>query len=129
MYYLSDAVEEYPEWVYYGVDNTGWEATTQEDFYPIDFVGFACDPLPVGVAGRGVKLYVNGRGIVSETPIYILQGDYTKEQCDADEQAAGVNSVLAPKTFNGKTYSISGQQVNKNFKGIVIKDGKKFLNK
>ena len=127
VYYLADAQDEFPEWLAYGVDNSNWEDLESEDFEPTVYVGFEAEALPEGVTGRGVKLYVNGRGIVSEDPIYVLQGEYTKEMCDDAE--TGINSVLAPKAFNGKSYSITGQRVSDNFKGIVVKDGKKFLNK
>jgi len=129
VYYLSDAKDEFPEWLTYGVDNSAWTDYDPETENPGPdvYVGFEAEALPEGVTGRGVKLYVNGRGIVSEDPIYVLQGDYTKEQCD--EAETGVNSVLAPKTFDGKTYNVAGQRVSNSFNGIVIKNGKKFLNK
>ena len=132
MYYLADAVDEVPSWIYYGVDNSGWTdydpATEGPD--PTVYVGVVeCEALPAGVTGRGAKIYVYGRGMHSAEPIYILQGDYTKAKCDADEEAAGVNSVIAPKKYDGKTYNIAGQSVKQDFKGIVIKDGKKYLNK
>lgn len=131
MYYLADAADEFPEWLMYGVDNSGWTDydPQTENPEPTVYVGFEAEPLPEGVTGRGVKLYVNGRGIVSEDPIYILQGDFTKEMCDAQENASGINSVIAPKTFDGKTYNVAGQRVSNNSNGIVIKDGKKFINK
>lgn len=127
VYYLADAADEFPEWLAYGVDNSMWADPEAEKYGPTVYVGFEAEPLPAGVTGRGVKLYVNGRGIVSEEPIYILQGDYTKEMVDNEE--TGVNSVLAPKTFDGKTYNVAGQRVSNNNNGIVIKDGKKFINK
>lgn len=128
MYYLADCDDEFPEWLSYGVDNSMWDDPQSDDFQPLVFVTVEAEPLPAGVEGRGCKLYVNGRGITSDAAIYVLQGNFTKEQADAQE-STGVNSVLAPKAHNGKTYNVAGQQVSKNFKGIVVKDGKKFINK
>lgn len=130
VYYLADKEDEFPEWLSYLVDNSRWTNYNPETENPgpTVYVGVECEPLPAGVEGRGVKLYVNGRGITSDAAIYVLQGNFTKEQADAQE-STGINSVLAPKAYNGKTYSVAGQQVNKNFKGIVVKDGKKFINK
>jgi len=43
--------------------------------------------------------------------------------------AANISSVKATKAESNVIYNLSGQQVDKNFKGIVIKNGKKFMNK
>lgn len=128
MYYLADCDDEFPEWLTYSIDNSMWNDLESEDFQPVVYVTVEAEALPAGVEGRGCKLYVNGRGITSDAAIYVLQGNFTKEQADAQE-STGVNSVLAPKAHNGKTYNVAGQQVSKNFKGIVVKDGKKFINK
>ena len=44
---------------------------------------------------------------------------------------AGDTGVAAPKadTGNGAIYNLAGQKVDKSFKGVVIIDGKKYLNK
>ena len=42
---------------------------------------------------------------------------------------SGITNVTAKKNSSAATYNIAGQKVNKNFKGIVVKDGKKFVNK
>lgn len=53
--------------------------------------------------------------------IEVTLGDGTKE-------AASVESIAADKR-NGAVYSISGQKVNENYKGIVVEKGKKYLRK
>lgn len=84
-----------------------------------------CKALPDGVKGRAAKVYMSGKGYGSETPLYILQGDATK-----DEAVDGIQGVENVKTVsNSRTYNLAGQQVGKDFKGIVVKDGKKFLKK
>lgn len=44
-------------------------------------------------------------------------------------EATAISSVDADKAENGATYNVAGQLVNDNYKGIVIKNGKKYLNK
>ncbi len=84
-----------------------------------------CEPLPDGVKGRAVKVYMSGKGYGSETPLYILQGDATK-----DEAVDGIKGVENVKTVNNsRIFNLAGQQVGKDFKGIVVKNGKKFLKK
>ena len=43
--------------------------------------------------------------------------------------AEGVNSVLAPADEKAPTYTVSGQKATDATKGILIKDGKKYMNK
>ena len=54
---------------------------------------------------------------------------YKKEGANTDPYT-GINNVIIN---TGKTssaiYNLAGQKVNNNFKGIVVKDGKKFVNK
>ena len=89
------------------------------------YLTFECEPLPAGVDGRGAKLYVYGRGYTSSTPIYVLQGNATK-----DDAVAGINGVeTINTTTNGRMFNLAGQQVGKDFKGIVVKDGKKMIKK
>ena len=65
---------------------------------------------------------------------------YKKGTADADyqlylagfEKTADPSSVNAIKTnaqFEGKMYNVAGQVVNKGYKGLVIQDGRKFVNK
>ena len=41
----------------------------------------------------------------------------------------GVKAVKVADSENAPLYNLAGQRVNKNFKGIVVKNGKKFVNK
>ena len=54
---------------------------------------------------------------------------YMKEEATTAPYT-GINNVIIN---TGKTssaiYNLAGQKVNNNFKGIVVKDGKKFVNK
>lgn len=43
--------------------------------------------------------------------------------------STGISSIEAAAKNDGKTYNMAGQQVSGSFKGLVIKNGKKFINK
>ena len=42
---------------------------------------------------------------------------------------ASVNAIKTNAQFSGKMYNVAGQVVNKGYKGLVIQDGRKFVNK
>ena len=42
--------------------------------------------------------------------------------------AAGVNAITLDKT-NAPLYNLAGQRVSNNYKGVVVKNGKKYFNK
>lgn len=39
----------------------------------------------------------------------------------------GISSVKSEAAQNGKTYNLAGQQVSDSYKGLVIKNGKKYV--
>ena len=41
----------------------------------------------------------------------------------------GIETVKASKAFDGAIYNLAGQKVNANYKGVVIQNGKKFIQK
>lgn len=43
--------------------------------------------------------------------------------------AAGINTVKAAKTQNGAIYNMAGQKVGNDYKGLVIKNGRKYIQK
>lgn len=46
------------------------------------------------------------------------------------DPSTGINNALvAPAARNAKVYNLAGQQVNASYKGVVIKNGKKFVQK
>ena len=133
MKYDEEAEEELPEWL----------SLTDDAIYDMGdnmyALPFTAEALPsdakVTVNGeernaRYAVITLTGRGYEAQTPIIIAQGNITCDEALAAAIAAGINDVKNDnKTNNKHTYSISGQRVNKNFKGLVIKDGKKFINK
>ena len=42
---------------------------------------------------------------------------------------AGIENVAVKAAQNGRIFNLAGQEVSKNFKGIVVKNGKKYMNK
>ena len=100
------------------------ESLRNEDNYTgLEIVSFLCQPLPANVSGRSAVVYVRGRGFTAPQPIYLLQGDVTYEQAAISE----VSSAAPVK--NAKVFNINGQEVNKSAKGILIQNGKKYINK
>ena len=46
-----------------------------------------------------------------------------------EEDATAIKNVKAAQAENGAIYNLAGQKVNANYKGVVIKDGKKYIQK
>ena len=109
---------ECPDWLSWEVANL---YQNQKGENTLQFYGmvFKAQALPAGMTGRQGEVKIIGKGV--QTTIYVLQGDATLD----------VNNAVADKDVkkNGKMFNIAGQEVGKNFKGIVVKDGKKLLNK
>jgi len=131
-WYDTDNFENYyaldvPEWIsnVYGYDNVSEEYGAPYRTGK-SYVQFECEPLPAGVTGRYAVLWFEGKGYKSAQPVYVLQGDATLEEA----QATVINSVSknTQQTVSGM-FSVTGQRVNDSFKGIVLKNGKKFFNK
>lgn len=65
-----------------------------------------------------------------------IKGDVTlffvneKSYIDGSSLSTGIsNPIIIQKKNDGKWFNLSGQQVDKNYKGVVIVNGKKFVNK
>ncbi len=65
-----------------------------------------------------------------------IKGDVTlffvneKSYIDGSSLSTGiVNPIIIQKKNDGKWFNLSGQQVDKSYKGVVIVNGKKFVNK
>lgn len=100
-----------PEWLSVGFANEDYDEN-----YTFDLV-FSADALPAGVEGRQVTLVFWQEGAKLE--VTVTQGN-----------ATGVNvTTKTVKNVETPAYNLAGQRVNKDFKGLVVKDGAKFLNK
>lgn len=117
--------EGIPEWAQIQIDDTYYEygRGAQNETRGLNLVWFNVEPLPAGVTGRMATVIVKSAfGISAKDPIFILQGDA--------EVPTGVKAIK----FNAEgkyvgSYNMNGQRINGNQKGLVIKDGKKYINK
>ena len=57
-----------------------------------------------------------------EQPCIVLVVEY-------EAGSAGIDNVIVAEDENAPMYNLQGVQVDENYKGIVIKNGKKFINK
>ena len=103
---------DYPEWmeVEYFLANVG----TEEQPEPVVAVFVTVEPLTEGAGRQGVVTF-DADGYVYE--LIVNQGEVVN---------TSVENVVAPE-FNGKTFNLLGVEVDENYKGIVIKNGKKFI--
>lgn len=112
-----DESTELPEWISLEFQN---EVYTDEE-YSFD-LAITAEPLTQGInghkeaaAGRTASFTVYQPG--AKLDITVTQGTVT-----------GISDVKVTKTAtSGKLYNVAGQRINKDAKGIVIKDGKKIL--
>lgn len=71
----------------------------------------------VVVYGKLVN-YNNNTPQVTNSSIYSLNG-----------VVSGVDNITVDENFDAPAYNVAGQRVNDAYKGIVVKNGKKYLNK
>ena len=104
-------IVDYPEWmeVVYGVVNLG----TEDQPYYVGGVQVTAEPLTEGTGRQGV-ITIDADGVLYE--LFVNQGDVT----------SGVEDVVAPM-FDNKIYNLLGVEVDETYKGIVIKNGQKFI--
>lgn len=119
---IANYEAELPDWV---TEVIGEEVT--ETYEGTDYrtgqviVSFKCEPLPTGVDGRKATIYFEGKGVKADKPIILLQGD-------AVNGIEGVSTEVT-KANSENIYNLAGQRVSKNYKGIVIKNGRKLIQK
>ena len=114
VYYVDESWSaDYPEWmeVEYFLANVGTEEAPEY----VVAVAVTAEPLTEGTGRQGVVTF-DADGYVYE--LIIKQGD--------GGPATGVENVVAP-VFNGKTFNLLGVEVDENYKGIVIKNGQKYI--
>lgn len=73
---------------------------------------------------------VSGQNIPAKKGYIVLSGASAAKYsiCFGDE-ATGIHTIEAASAANGAMYNLAGQRVDKAYKGIVIVNGKKYLNK
>ena len=78
--------------------------------------------MPNDITGRTATIWLKGKGLTASTPIILLQGNAA---------LTGINGIEnnTATLDNGRVYNLAGQQVGSDYKGIVLKNGKKCLKK
>lgn len=61
--------------------------------------------------------------------MYVKNGEGTPEisSCHLVSITAGLNQISADTDVNAPAYNVAGQRVNSSYKGVVVKNGKKFI--
>lgn len=114
---MNYEIEGLPDWI------TGWSYDGSNWQWAYDYVyylTFTANPLPEGVDSRSAEVWVKGKGVTSDAPIIIRQ-DRTSVPTSIETIEQDTNDADAP------TYSIDGKRVPADTRGIVIRNGKKLL--
>ncbi len=98
---------EVPEWIEFVYDESVLES---EGYLILQFTAAALE----GAEYRQGVVTIDVDGCVAE--VVINQGDVP----------SGVEDIVTP-SFNGKAYNLLGVEVDESYKGIVIKNGQKFI--
>ena len=116
--------EGLPDWASVVIDPSYYEYETSDgSIRGLNLIWFNVEALPSGVTGRSATVYINSTlGVKSQTPLYIIQGD-------ADPSGIQTIKFDANGKFVGTTFNMAGQKVGDNYKGLIIKDGRKVMNK
>ena len=78
--------------------------------------------------GKEVKVYGKVQKYFGVTGVKeVTSHEFTGKSVDI--VVTGINNVNAAKAENGVMYNLAGQKVNNGYKGVVIMNGKKMLNK
>ena len=113
-----DQNSELPEWISLDIEN---EVYT-DDEYSFDLVVTA-DPL-TSASGAPRKEAAAGR----QATFTVMQPGAKLDITVTQGTVTGISDVKVTKTAtDGKVYNIAGQRLNSNAKGLIVKDGKKFI--
>lgn len=78
-------------------------------------------PLDAAAKNSVKQIYIQGPADAQ----YVLESAYV---CVKDYVATGISQAIAvPVVKSSKVFNLAGQQVDKSFKGVVIKNGKKYV--
>ena len=113
-YIMSANDEEWPDWL----SITGFSDDYYAD-YMVNIIQFAADKLPEGETGRSFSFVIaSDKGVCSET-ITVTQGTPSPDAIN------GTYKNYVEK--NPAVYNMEGQRVSNNTKGMVVKNGRKFI--
>lgn len=83
-------------------------------------ISFTCEALPQDTKGRKCDILIHGKGVVSDKPLTVVQGEIPTAIGDVTITGTGEDSPM---------YNVAGQRVKKGYKGIVIQNGVKRMGK
>ena len=120
--------------------NANYWATIKADCGKIEMTGADPNAKPARPAIDAVWTNVHEKGATIDTKkvVFTIYRDEasTVNQAvrygsatvfTADGAATGINNITAAKAQNGVRYNLAGQRVSKDFKGVVIENGKKMI--
>lgn len=117
----GEEADDIPEWLAIEVANEDYTTATDEDGYEyfvngIDYdLVFTAEELPADVEKRSCQIVFMQKG--ARLTVTVTQDTTT-----------GINSVDATTSLkNRHAFNIAGQRVANDYKGLVIKNGKKYL--
>ena len=67
--------------------------------------------------------------IAAQMKADVGETDMEAYYAEKEEEPDGISIVRNNNNVNAPTYNLAGQKVSNDFKGLVVKDGKKFVNK
>ena len=110
-YYFKDL----PDWL----TVTGYDDSYFEK-YNATIAQITAEPLPSGVQGRSAEIHLVSDKGADAGAITVVQGSIE----------TGISATKAnAKVADAAMFNMAGQRVNDSFKGLVIKNGQKFMNK
>ena len=77
----------------------------------------------------GFKLVKSGVTIPAKKGYLLISNAGAKEFFAFEGETTGISAVESAPAADGNVYNMAGQRVSKNYKGLVIVGGKKYLNK
>ena len=125
-YYKVYVTAKFPTAGTLQINMGSWSANDQATF-PVeasdDFQEIVCEFEGWSVNAEGAHLLFQcgdflGTTIVKHIKITQIGGE-----------GSGIEAVKANQKFDGAIYNLAGQKVNANYKGVVIQNGKKFIQK
>ena len=106
------AVTADPDYLVYGWVNTnsgvGFQAITSGDTFPLG------------------TLYVYAKAPAAGGRLNVVWRD---ENGNIEEETTAIQTIKTAKAEDGAIYNLAGQKVSASYKGVVIKDGKKYMQK
>ena len=119
----GEEADDIPEWLAIEVANEDYTTATDEDGYEyfvngIDYdLVFTAEELPADVEKRSCQIVFMQKG--ARLTVTVSQ---------AQDSEVGITSIDATTSLtNRQAFNIAGQRVAKDYKGLVIKNGKKYL--